>query len=114
MSPPGTVGFSVTPEFNTNLGCWEYRIPAVGIEVDLGIQAFGWGNAAGSPTLGAIQATVVPAGYANGQGGDLNPKGWPGSPFDGAYHARERCEKGGDLSRGTHCPGCPEGRPWKR
>ena len=97
-SPAGTVGDPVTPEFNTDLGCWEYRVSAGGIEVDLDLQAFGWGNAAGSPTLGAIQATVVPAGYANGQGADLNPKGWPGSPGDGAYQANQRCEEGGDLS----------------
>ncbi|MCH8243120.1 MAG: hypothetical protein IH897_10995 [Planctomycetes bacterium] len=107
-SPVGTVGDPVTPEFNTDLGCWEYRVSAGGIEVDLDIQAFGWGNASdqsrgcrsepGGPTLGAIQAWVDPAGYSNGLGGDLNPKGWPGSPLDGAYQAKRRCEKGGDLS----------------
>jgi len=97
-SPVGTIGDPVTADFNTDLGCWEYRVSAGGIEVDLDLQAFGWGNAAGSPTLGAVVAAVLPDGYVNAQGGDLNPKGWPASPFDGAYQARNRCEAGGDLS----------------
>ncbi|MCH7994983.1 MAG: hypothetical protein IIB57_11150, partial [Planctomycetes bacterium] len=95
-SPVGTIGDPVTPVFNGALGCWEVFVPGgVGVEVDLDLQAFGWGNAVGSPTLGAIVATVVSAGYDNGVGGDLNPKGWPGSPDDGAYQATRTCESGG-------------------
>ncbi|MCH8148591.1 MAG: RHS repeat protein [Planctomycetes bacterium] len=96
-SPVGTVGAPVTPQFNAELGCWEVVVSG-GVEVDLDLQASGWGNAPGSPTLGAIQAIVVPGGYNNGVGSTLNPKGWPGSPLDGAYQAQERCEVGGDLS----------------
>ena len=66
-SPVGTVGDSISASFNGT--CWEYRVSAGGIEVDLDLQAQGWGNAAGSPTLGAVQATVVSAGYINGVGG---------------------------------------------
>ena len=90
-SPVATFGDPVTPTFNEALDCWELKIPAGGVEVDLDLQAFGWGNAAGSPTLVAIQATVDPSGYVNGVGGDLNPKGWPASPLDGAYQAYEAC-----------------------
>ncbi|MCH8147467.1 MAG: hypothetical protein IH987_05655, partial [Planctomycetes bacterium] len=74
----------------------------------LDLQAFGWGDGLnrsrvcrserGGTTLGAIAALVDPAGYSNGVGSSLNPKGWPGSPLDGIYQARYRCEKGGDLS----------------
>ena len=96
-SPAGTVGDQLTPQFNPGLGCWEV-LTLGGVEIDLDLQATGWGNTPGSPTLGAIQATVVPAGYVNGVGGALNPKGWPGSPADGAYQADKRCQAGGDLS----------------
>ena len=96
-SPAGTVGDPVTPTVNDELDCWELQVPG-GVEVDIDLQVFGWGNAAGSPTLGAIQATVIPAGYNNGVGAPLNPKGWPGSPENGAYQAHKRCEGGGDLS----------------
>ncbi|MCH7994986.1 MAG: hypothetical protein IIB57_11165, partial [Planctomycetes bacterium] len=176
-SPAGTIGDPVTAEFNTALGCWEYRISAGGIEVDLDLQAFGWGDAlctqptglcrldpgddctipvdcaaceddldclhrlgkdgtctdngatcsgsggacindADCPmgelcigrlapcTLGAIQATVVPDGYANGQGGDLNPKGWPGSPGDGAYQSILACSDNGDPCNAPFGTGC--------
>ena len=77
-SPVGTIGDPVTPVFNGALGCWEVFVPGgVGFAVDLDLQAFGWGNAVGSPTLGAIVATVVSDGYDHGLAGDLNPKGWP-------------------------------------
>ena len=98
-SPPGTLGEPVTPEFNKSLGCWELKVQR-GVEVDIDVQGFGWGNAPGSPTLGAIQATVDPAGYSNGFGGDLNPKGWPTNPGAGWYQARNWCDPafGGDGS----------------
>ncbi|MCH8146441.1 MAG: hypothetical protein IH987_00385 [Planctomycetes bacterium] len=94
-SPAGIVGDPVEAEFNVNRGCWEIILPAGGAEVDLDLQALGWGDAFGSPTLGAIQATVLPAGYDNGSGGILNPKGWPESPADGAYQPQNTCEFGG-------------------
>ena len=93
-SPVGTIGEPVTPQFNAGLGCWEVQV-APGVEVDIDLQAFGWGDAPGSPIVGAMQGTVVSAGYDNGFGGVLNPKGWPESPFDGAYQARSSCEGGG-------------------
>ena len=96
-SPVGTVGDPVTPAFNSDLGCWEVHVES-GVEVDLDLQGFGWGNAPGSPTLGAIQATVISAGYDNGFGAPLNPKGWPGMPGDGYYQARNTCQAGGDGS----------------
>ncbi|MCH8149554.1 MAG: hypothetical protein IH987_16475, partial [Planctomycetes bacterium] len=109
-SPPGTLGDPVTPQFNDKLGCWEVIVPE-GVEVDLDLQAFGWGTAAGSPSLGAIQATVVSAGYDNGPASNLNPKGWPGSPGDGAYQARKTCQLGGDGSpcTGPFDPSCNGG-----
>ena len=98
-SPPGTFGEPVTPEFNSDFGCWEVQVQPE-IEVDIDVQGFGWGNAPGSPTLGAIQATVISAGYDNGFGGPLNPKGWPASPGDGYYQAANWCDPtfGGDGS----------------
>ena len=89
-SPAGTIGDPVTPEFNTGLGCWELQVPG-GVEVDIDLQGFGWGNAPGNPTLGAIQATVISAGYDNGFGAPLNPKGWPVRLFDGWYQGRKVC-----------------------
>ena len=93
-SPSGTLGDPVTPVFNSGLGCWEVEVEE-GVEVDLDLQGFGWGNAAGSPTLGAIQGTVQSSGYINGFGGALSPKGWPGNPAAGAYQAIRTCEMGG-------------------
>lgn len=89
-SAPGTVGTPLAPTFNDTLQCWEVVVPP-GVEIDLDLQARGWGLAVGSPTLGAIQATVVSAGYNNGVGGDLLAKGWPAIPSDGAYRARVAC-----------------------
>lgn len=83
-SPAGTVGDPVTPTFNEELNCWELKVPG-GVEVDLDLQAFGWADRPGGWALGALQATVLSAGYDNGIGAPLNPKGWPGSPRDGAY-----------------------------
>lgn len=88
-SAPGTVGASIAASFDGT--CWDYAIDAGGVEVDLDIQAFGWGSAMGAPSLGAIQATVVSAGYNNGVGGNLVPKGWPGTPSNGAYQAKSVC-----------------------
>ncbi|MCH8147833.1 MAG: hypothetical protein IH987_07545 [Planctomycetes bacterium] len=93
-SPAGTIGNPVTPEFNSDLGCWELEVMP-GVEVDIDLQAFGWGDAPGSPVLGPIQGRVVSAGYHNSIGADLNPKGWPESPRDGAYQANRSCEGGG-------------------
>jgi|GEM_PF-1257103 len=90
-SPAGTIGDPVTPQFNAGLGCWEVEV-SPGVEVDLDLQAFGWGDAPGSPTVGAIGGYVVSASYDNGVGGVLNPKGWPASPLDGAYQASRSCE----------------------
>ncbi|MCH8242532.1 MAG: hypothetical protein IH897_07970, partial [Planctomycetes bacterium] len=167
-SPAGTVGDPVTPQFNVDLGCWELQLSAGGVEVDLDLQAMGWGDAdcvqstglcredpgddctlpsdcrdcvedadclagtctgngatcleadntgSGDPcisdadcsqgtetchgrvapcTLGAIQATVIPALYDNGVGGTLVPKGWPGRPSDGVYQATTICGAGGN------------------
>ena len=92
-SPVGTVGEPVTPTFNEALNCWELKVPG-GVEVDLDLQAFGWGDAAGAPTLPVIFATVISAGYDNGVGAPLDPKGWPGSPEDGAYQATNACVLG--------------------
>ncbi len=100
-SPSGTVGNAVTPDFNSELGCWEVRVPP-GIEVDIDLQAFGWGNALGSPTLLSVQATVNSAGYDNGVGAPLNPKGWPDSAGDGIYQADVSCEEGGDGRPCSH------------
>ena len=102
-SPAGTVGDPVTPQFNTDLGCWEYTADIGGFEIHLDLQAFGWGPAPhqcgpGPTTLGAVQGMVDPAGYSSGVGSSLNPKGWPASPLDGIYQAKKRCENGGDLS----------------
>ncbi len=47
-SPTGTVGDPVNATFNGTLGCWEVLV-VPGVEVDLDLQAFGWGSAAGSP-----------------------------------------------------------------
>jgi len=94
-SPPGTIGSPVTPVFNSELGCWEAQVEA-GVEVHLEVQPFGWGDAPGSPTLGAVQATVNSAGYSNGLGGDLVPKGWPESPQDGVFYTRIKCTGNGD------------------
>ena len=107
-SPAGTIGNSVTPEFNSDLGCWELRVQA-GVEVDIDVQAFGWGGAPGSPTLGAIQGTVVSAGYDNGSDGVLNPKGWPASPGDGAYQAGSACSGNGDPCNQPFDFGCNGG-----
>ena len=93
-SPAGTIGTSVTPEFNSDLGCWELEVMP-GVEVDIDLQVFGWGDAPGSPFIGGVQGRVVGAGYDNGVGADLNPKGWPESPRDGAYQAKSACEGGG-------------------
>lgn len=93
-SAVGTLGDAITPTFDGT--CWEYAISAGGVEVDIDIQGGGWGNAAGSPALGAIQATVDSAGYTNGVGSTLVPKGWPGSPADGTYQADKVCGAGGD------------------
>ena len=90
-SPVGTFGEPVTSQFNDELGCWEVFVPA-GSEVDLAIEATGWELAPGAPNLCAIQAQVVSTGYSNGIGGDLNPKGWPTSPQDGAYQAKNWCD----------------------
>lgn len=190
-SPVGAIGDPVDPQFNVDLGCWELSVEAGGVEVDLDLQAFGWGDAdcvqdtglcrvdpddpctlpsdcrgcekdavctpgtctdngatclrvdhtgsgdpcisndvcadgtcsgSGGPcrsatdcpagetcdgvetcrgrlapcTLGAIQATVMSAGYSNGVGGDLNPKGWPSSISDGIYQAADICSDNGD------------------
>ncbi|MCH8147834.1 MAG: hypothetical protein IH987_07550 [Planctomycetes bacterium] len=95
-SPVGTVGYSVTPEFNSDLGCWELEV-LPGVEVDIDVQAGGWGNAPGNPSLGAVTARLNSAGYSNGVGPDLNPKGWPGDPVQGAYQANRHCGLGGDL-----------------
>lgn len=43
-SPAGTVGGPVTPQFNVDLGCWELQLSEGGVEVDLDVQVFGWGN----------------------------------------------------------------------
>lgn len=94
-SPVGTVGDPVAPTFNETLDCWELKVPG-GVEIDIDVQAFGWGVFVGHLTLNYIQVTLISAGYDNGFGAPLNPKGWPGSPEDGAYQASERCE--GDLS----------------
>ncbi len=99
-SPPGTVGNPVTPEFNSDLGCWEVRVIA-GVEVDIDVQAFGWGAAPGEPVLGAVQATAASVEFSNGVGADLIPKGWPDSPTDGAYQAEESC--GGPEGNGDPC-----------
>ena len=95
-TPAGTVGYSVTPEFNSDLGCWELEV-LPGVEVDIDVQAGGWGNAPGNPSLGAVTARLNSAGYSNGVGPDLNPKGWPGDPVQGAYQANRHCGLGGDL-----------------
>ncbi|MCH7995698.1 MAG: hypothetical protein IIB57_14815, partial [Planctomycetes bacterium] len=93
-SDVGTVGDPVTPQFNEDLGCWELQLPAGtdGFEVDLGLQVFGWGMATGSPTLGAIQATVMSAGFNNGNRVELNPKGWPDDPGTGGYQSKTWCD----------------------
>ena len=93
-SAAGTVGGAVTPTLIG--GAWDFAIPEGGVEVDIDIHGGGWGNAAGAPRLGAIQATVDATGYSNGVGCDLSPKGWPGSPGDGAYQAKNQCGAGGD------------------
>ncbi|MCH8243721.1 MAG: hypothetical protein IH897_14090, partial [Planctomycetes bacterium] len=72
-SPTGTLGTPVSATFNGT--CWEYTADAGGFELDIDLRAGGWGNAMGSPTLGAIQATVLPGGYNNGVGSILVPKG---------------------------------------
>ncbi len=95
-SPAGTIGEPVTPEFNNALGCWELALPGNGIEVDLALQAYGWSNALGNPNLGAILATVDPAGYSTGVGGDLAPKGWPDNPNWGIYQPKLACSGNGD------------------
>ena len=95
-SPPGTIGEPVTPVLNNTLGCWELTLPG-GIEVHLDVQPSGWGDAPGSPTLGAIQATVVSTGYSNGLGGDLVPKGWPETPNDGIFYTLDACTGNGDT-----------------
>ena len=95
-SPVGTVGDPVTPTFNESLNCWELKVPGP-VEVDIDLQAFGWGDRPSVPTLGAVQAAVLSAGYDNGVGAPLNPKGWPHSPRDGAYQATDVCRLG-DLS----------------
>ncbi|MCH9035417.1 MAG: hypothetical protein IID42_13095 [Planctomycetes bacterium] len=106
----------MTPKFNEDLGCWELQLPAGtdGFEVDLGLEVFGWGMATGSPTLGAIQATVNSAGYSNGIGGDLNPKGWPGNGH-AAYQAKNWCDPnfggdGGPCNSGPFGP-CEDPNP---
>jgi len=99
-SPVGTVGDPLTPLFNADLGCWEVVTPP-GVEIDLDIQGFGWGEAEGNPTLGAIQATLDSNSLNNGVGAALNPKGWPDSPFDGAYQATSIC--GGTGGDGAPC-----------
>jgi len=105
-SPVGTLGDPVMPSFNAALGCWELQVPG-GVEVDIDLQAFGWGGATclyddgeNGPTpvpcpLGAIAGAVDSAGYDNGIGTPLNPKGWPASPGDGAYQADKACGGGG-------------------
>ena len=95
-SPAGTIGGPVTPVFNDTLGCWELALPGGGFEVDLALHAYGWSNASGNPTLGAILGTVDPAGYSNGMGGDLAPKGWPDNPSWGAYQPKFSCSGNGD------------------
>ncbi len=109
-SPVGTVGDPVTPTFNEGLDCWELKVPG-GVEVDIDLQAFGWGDLPGSFRLGAIQATVISAGYDNGVGAPLNPKGWPDSASDGIYQAQWSCQAGGDGSPCTHVfdPTCAGG-----
>ena len=97
-SPPGTIGDPVTPEFNFDLGCWEVQVRP-GIEIDLDLQIFGWGDAScsGAPCkLGSLQSTVDSAGFSNGIGGDLHPKGWPADPFSGPYLTRMACSFNGD------------------
>jgi len=94
-SPAGTVGDPVTPTFNDALDCWELRVPG-GVEVDIDVQGGGWGNFAGNPYLGHIQATIGSDGYSNGTGADLNPKGWPADPGRGAYQAMKVCGAGGN------------------
>ena len=95
-SPEGTIGEPVTPEFNNTLGCWELALPGGGVEVDLAVHAFGWSHAPGNPNLGAILATVDPAGYSNGVGGDLAPKGWPDYRYWGIYLPNRACSGNGD------------------
>jgi len=94
-SPPGTIGDAVTPSFNPTLGCWEVLVPP-GVEVDLDLQAFGWGAAPGNPSLVAVVGMVDAAGFDNGVGTPLNPKGWPSDPNDGAYQATTACSGNGD------------------
>ena len=60
-------------------------------------------------TLGAIQATVIPAGYVNGLGGDLTPKGWPGTRGSGAYQAYKTCVYSGFPCTGPFDPRCRGG-----
>jgi hypothetical protein len=94
-SPVGTLGAPVVPTFVG--GAWNVAFPAGGIEVDIDVQGGGWGNAAGAPTLGAIQATMDSSGYSNGVGCDIVPKGFPANPQpDGAYQAFKVCGAGGD------------------
>ena len=60
-------------------------VPGGGVEVTLELRLSGWGDAPGNPDLGAYQGTVDADGYDNGVGASLSPKGWPGSPEDGAF-----------------------------
>ena len=97
-SPAATWGNPIDATFNETLGCWEYKIPAGGEQIQINIYGEGWANFPGVPDLRAVQATVIAAGYSNGQGGDLVPLGWPGTPLDGAYIPRTYCSPtfGGD------------------
>ena len=61
------------------------HLPGGPAEVTFEIVLSGWGSAAGAPELGAYQGTLVSAGYENGVGDPLVPKGWPGTPEDGAF-----------------------------
>jgi len=94
-SPAGTVGDPVTPTFNDALDCWELKVPG-GVEVDIDVEAGGWGNFGGGLALGSVQVTIESAGYSNGVGADLNPKGWPDDPEEGAYQATKVCGAGGN------------------
>ena len=60
-SPAGTIGTSVTPEFNSDLSCWELEV-LPGFELDIDVQVGGWGNAPGNPSLGLLTARLNSAG----------------------------------------------------
>jgi len=56
--PPGTIGDPITPEFNSELECWEVVVPT-GVEVYLDLQPSGWVGVPDVNDIAVLEAEPV-------------------------------------------------------